>query len=179
MTTEAVKDVAKAAAPVVEESNGVADKKKSPSGDGAPAAAAPPSKKSVPKPDEAAMKAACDELGAKIEKNKKRLEQIKNVLAERAEKKKTGGSPAMQALREKLANLREQFKTELVSWIGEMNESERGQEECGGGEEEQERGHGRFFAFSFFSIPSMRSTERERSLLSFFFPSLFFFKTQP
>ena len=108
MTTEAVKDVAKAAPVAAEESNGsVDDKKKSPSG--------APSKKSVPKPDEAAMKAACDELGAKIEKNKKRLEQIKNVLADRAEKKKTGGSPAMQALREKLANLREQFKTELVS----------------------------------------------------------------
>ena len=124
MTTEAVKDVAKAAA----ETNGsvaapIENKKKSssPSGDGAPAA--PSSKKSVPKPDEAAMKAACDELAAKIEKNKQRLETIRSILADRAQKKKEGGSPAMQALREKLAGLREQFKSELV---------------CGGSEREIE-----------------------------------------
>ena len=140
MTTEAVKDVAKAAA----ETNGsvaapIENKKKSssPSGDGAPAA--PSSKKSVPKPDEAAMKAACDELAAKIEKNKQRLETIRSILADRAQKKKEGGSPAMQALREKLAGLREQFKSELV---------------CGGSEREIEgraacvwrgKGIGRFF----------------------------------
>lgn len=115
MTTEVVKkDV---------EANSAVDKKTSkPSiaaDDTAAADAAASSKpaprKSVPKPDEAAMKAACDELGAKIEKNKKRLEQIKAVLAERAEKKKSGGSPAMVALKEKLSGLREQFKTELVS----------------------------------------------------------------
>ena len=121
MTTEAVKDVAAKAAPVVvvEEgsSNGsIIDKKKSSADGAAPAPAAAPSssKKAVPKPDEAAMKASCDDLAAKIVKNKTRLEQIKNVLADRAEKKKTGGSPAMQALRDKLAGLREQFKTELV-----------------------------------------------------------------
>ena len=115
MTTEAVKDVAPVAA-VEEKSNGVVgDKKKASSSADGSAAPAAPAKKSVPKPDEAAMKAACDELAAKIDKNKKRLEAIKTVLADRAEKKKTGGSPAMQALREKLAGLREQFKTELVS----------------------------------------------------------------
>jgi len=80
----------------------------------ASSAAKPSALKKVPKPDEAALKAACDVHGAKIEKNKKRLEQIKQALAARAEAKKTGGSPAMQKARAKLAELREQFKAELV-----------------------------------------------------------------
>lgn len=117
MTTEAVKDVAPVAV-VEDKSNGVdVDKKKASSSADGSAAPAATAKKNVLKPDEASMKAACDELAAKIDKNKKRLEAIKTVLDDRAEKKKTGGSPAMQALREKLAGLREQFKTELVSWL--------------------------------------------------------------
>ena len=165
MTTEAVK----AAAPAVEdELNGiVAEKKKAPSADGAPAAAAPSSKKSVPKPDEVAMKVACDELAAKIDKNKQRLEQIKTVLADRAEKKKTGGSPAMQALKERLACLREQFKTELVSSVDWRARTSEGEGERVKGEGAREDVSGRFP-----SAPFHRSETRSllRKTFSLLFP---------
>ena len=83
--------------------------------DAAPAKAVGPPPKRLPKPDDAAMKAACDELAATIAGNKRTIAQAKAALDARAEAKKAGGSPAVQAARAKLDALRDAFKAELAA----------------------------------------------------------------
>lgn len=79
-----------------------------------PPASAPPPKR-LTKPDDAAMKAACDDLAAVIAANKRTIAGAKAALDARAEKKKAGGSPAVQAARAKLDGLREAWKAELAA----------------------------------------------------------------
>ena len=81
----------------------------------APSKAVGPPPKRLPKPDDVAMKAACDELAVTIAGNKRTIAQAKAALDARAEAKKAGGSPAVQAARSKLDALRDAFKAELAA----------------------------------------------------------------